>query len=461
MRKKNKTVNSSLVKQSNALINASYQVSLAEKRIILYMLTKIHKDDENFKPYRMNIKEFLAEIGTDTKNLYERAKQATKELLNRVLEIKTSTGLLQITFLSSAEYYDKEGYVELSFDPKLKPYLLQLKECFTTYAIENILSLKSIHSMRIYELLKQFQSLKERTFKLRELKYILGLQDQYFNDYTSFKKRVILQAQKELNQSTDISFDFEEIKLGRKIDSIKFIIKNKIQLENPETEIPQNTEEKPKETIIENTKQNIILNKLLDLGVENTKALNFIQIKDLDTLEQQIEYAEKQYKTKKIHSNLGGYLVSIIEKDANVKNDYDKKIQEKEKQQKELEKQQKELEKQKQEQEKLLIQEYETEFQEERNTKLAQLMPDFNEEILKEYYSTRKEKMFVFDSKGNFKFETAIRFFRVQIAKENNLEDSEENFKTWVKQNKQIELGQKTVNGQSQWVIIGKQLSFL
>ena len=152
MRKKNKTVNSSLVKQSNALINASYQVSLAEKRIILYMLTKIHKDDEDFKPYRMNIKEFLAEIGTDTKNLYERAKHSTKELLNRVLEIKTSTGLLQITFLSSAEYYDKEGYVELSFDPKLKPYLLQLKECFTTYAIENILSLKSIHSMRIYEL---------------------------------------------------------------------------------------------------------------------------------------------------------------------------------------------------------------------------------------------------------------------------------------------------------------------
>ncbi len=452
MRKKNKTVNSSLVKQSNALINASYQVSLAEKRIILYMLTKIHKDDEDFKPYRMNIKEFLAEIGTDTKNLYERAKHSTKELLNRVLEIKTSTGLLQITFLSSAEYYDKEGYVELSFDPKLKPYLLQLKECFTTYAIENILSLKSIHSMRIYELLKQFQSLGERTFKLKELKYILGLQDQYFNDYTAFKKRVILQAQKELNQSTDISFEFEEIKLGKKIDSIKFIIQNQPQLEEPEPELE--IKEKPEETIIENTKQNIILNKLLDLGVENTKALNFIQIKDLDTLDEQIEYAEKQYKTKKVHSNLGGYLVSIIEKDANVKNDYDKKLQEKEKQQKELEKQ-------KQEQEKLLIQEYETEFQEEREIKLAQLMPDINEEILEEYYSDRKEKMFVFDSKGNFKFESAVRLFKGQIARENNIEYSDEAFKKWVKQNKNIELGQKTVNGLSQWVIIGKQLSFI
>ena len=88
-------------------------------------------------------------------------------------------------------------------------------------------------------------------------------------------------------------------------------------------------------------------------------------------------------------------------------------------------------------------------------------MPDINEEILKEYYSDRKEKMFVFDSKGNFKFESAVRLFKGQIARENNIEYSDEAFKKWVKQNKNIELGQKTVNGLSEWVIIGKQLTLL
>ena len=451
MKQKEAATKNQLVIQSNALINSAYSMSLAEKRIMLFMISQIHKDDKDFKPYRMNIKDFMNQIGTKAQNEYERAREITKSMITRAVEINDGDKLIQVALLSSAIYYKGSGYVELKFDPELKPYLLQLKEKFTVYQIQNILPLQSIYSIRIYELLKQFEKLKERIIKMSDLKKILKVEEQY-DRYNDFKRFVILQARRELSQNTDISFEFEEIKLGRKIDSIKFIIKHKPQLEQPEPELE--IKEKPEETIIENTKQSIILNKLLDLGVENTKALNFIQIKDLDTLDEQIEYAEKQYKTKKVHSNLGGYLVSIIEKDANVKNDYDKKLQEKEKQQKELEKQ-------KQEKEKLLIKEYETEFQEERNTKLAQLMPDINEEILKEYYSDRMERRFVFDSKGNFKFESAVRFFRIEIAKENNIEYSDEAFKKWVKQNKNIELGQKTVNGLSEWVIIGKQLSLL
>ena len=47
-----------------------------------------------------------------------------------------------------------------------------------------------------------------------------------------FKKRVILQAQYELEKFTDIIFDFIEIKEGRKVVSIKFTIHNQKQVKS-------------------------------------------------------------------------------------------------------------------------------------------------------------------------------------------------------------------------------------
>jgi plasmid replication initiation protein len=46
------------------------------------------------------------------------------------------------------------------------------------------------------------------------------------------KNRILVQAQKELKEKTDISFNFEEIKTGRKITSLKFIIKQNKDLKN-------------------------------------------------------------------------------------------------------------------------------------------------------------------------------------------------------------------------------------
>ncbi|MDX1920208.1 MAG: replication initiation protein, partial [Candidatus Caenarcaniphilales bacterium] len=258
--------NATLVTQSNALVSASYHITLAEKRIILFMLSQIQKDDGDFKPYRMNIKDFVEEFGTKSKNTYERAKVATEQLMSRILQIRQSKGLLQISFLSSAEYEDGKGYVELSFDPKLKPFLLQLKECFTTYDIRNVMALKSFHSIRIYELLKQFEAIGERTITIDELKYMLGLEEQY-TSYNLFKKRVILQAQKDLEDNTDLTFEFEEIKNSRRVSKIKFFIKRK------------------QKQLTETSNQGLV-KELIDLGIERNQALKYVQIKDIEFLKE-------------------------------------------------------------------------------------------------------------------------------------------------------------------------------
>ena len=214
-----------LVVKGNDFINARHQLTVAEMRILLMMITQVGRNDEDFKPYRIYIKDFVEAIGTSHKGEYERAREITLNLMKRVMEIPRQKGYLQISFLSSAEYITGTGYVELSFDPKLKPYLLQLKERFTQYDIRNVLALQSFYSIRIYELLKQYVKLGERVMDVDELRELLKLPDSY-KHYASFKRRIVLQAQKDLSRHTDLSFDFDEIKTGRKITRIRFVIRS-------------------------------------------------------------------------------------------------------------------------------------------------------------------------------------------------------------------------------------------
>ena len=86
-----------------------------------------------------------------------------------------------------------------------------------------MVKLKSSYAIRIYELLKQYEKLHERTFLLTDLRKMLGVEDIY-PAYGNFKQRVLVSAQKELKKKTDITFEIEEIKSGRRVTKIKFLI---------------------------------------------------------------------------------------------------------------------------------------------------------------------------------------------------------------------------------------------
>ncbi len=72
--------------------------------------------------------------------------------------------------------------------------------------------------------MKQYEKLKERVFLLVDLRKMLGAED-FYPAYGNFKQRVLVPAQKELKKKTDISFEIEEIKEGRQVEKIKFIIR--------------------------------------------------------------------------------------------------------------------------------------------------------------------------------------------------------------------------------------------
>lgn len=222
-------VKNKLIVKSNYIVEASYKLSLGEQRVIYVLASMIRADDKEFKEYRLTVKEFAEILGTKNKDMYSRVAQYVEGLRERDLTIIKEKSILKTKWLSSAEYFIDDGFVELCFDPKLKPYLLMLKERFTKLSVEQMVSFASQYSGRIYELLKQYQKIGERTFKVEDLRLLLGIGFTEYKQYGLLKQKIINKAIKEINSDSDLMIDFEEIKKGRKVESIRFIIKANIK----------------------------------------------------------------------------------------------------------------------------------------------------------------------------------------------------------------------------------------
>ena len=217
-----------LVTKSNFFImNSSYDLSLEEQKLILTLASMVQPTDEEFKSYKFKIKDFMKLLGVEDKSKYTKTPKITKELMKKVFEIEEGDTIIQTAWLCSATYKKGTGMVELEFSPKLKPYMLKLNNMFTQYKLVNILTMKSKYSPRIYEILKCNEFKKQQCIEIdiEELRKLLKC-DVIYPLYADFKRRVIEQAQKELKKLADISFEFEEIKTGRTVTSLKFYIQS-------------------------------------------------------------------------------------------------------------------------------------------------------------------------------------------------------------------------------------------
>lgn len=230
-----------IIKKSNQLVEGKYHFTIWETRVFTKMLTLINKNDADFKEYRIFLKDIVQDFDLKDRNAYTWIKNGTEGLAKKEIRIIRQTPEGQKEFMThiavGVESFSNNGnYVDISFHPKMKPFLLQLQSQFLMYDVENILKLQSFYSIRIYELLKQYEKIGKRSISIRELKEMLGIENKY-SLYGHFKERVIYKAQDDLAKSTDISFTFEEVKHGRQVVSLTFYIKSKKEIKSlPENE---------------------------------------------------------------------------------------------------------------------------------------------------------------------------------------------------------------------------------
>lgn len=302
-----------LVRKANDLVEARYKFNIWEMRIFTKMLTMIKRDDEDFKEYRIFLKDVINDFNLQKDNAsYDWLKDGASRLLKKIITVVRQTDEgekeFQTPIIAGVDSFAdkrKAKYIDISFHPKMKPYLLQLKSQFLMYDVRNILQLQSMYSIRLYELLKQYERIGWRRIQVQELKAMMGIEDKY-KLYGHFKSRVILKAQQDLLSHCDIRFEFEEEKKGRRVDSIYFYI-----FSNSPGEQRKEAKKAEKSIAVKSEKSDNSEQKAKTWGVRPAIFKAWVGEYGEDKVKSAVSFVSGQLKNRKI-DNPGGYLRTIL-----------------------------------------------------------------------------------------------------------------------------------------------------
>lgn len=182
---------------------------------------------------------------------HSRFKQAIKVMQKQAyFEVKEHKGkgfefesIIPIPYVKWNDYSDK---VTVRFDQAIMPYLIDLKNNFTQYALSDVMELNSKYSIIIYKWLcmnfnqyehyshkggrrkEQLEKYANPSIKISELRQLTDTINEYKLMH-QFTERVLNVAIKEINAHTHFVVKYNKIKAGRSIDSIQFHIFKKAQ----------------------------------------------------------------------------------------------------------------------------------------------------------------------------------------------------------------------------------------
>ena len=306
-----------LVVQHNKIVEARYRLSIGEQRVIKLLISMIEKDDVDFKEYRINVSDLISLLGIKTSDIYSSVKRATEKLISNVITFDIDDRTIQTAWLAMADYHNGAGFVNLQFAPILKPFLLQLKREFVKYELGNVIHLKRTYSIRIYELLKQYQKLVKRTFDIKTLRNTLGIKENEYQQFSDFRRWVLKPAQQELAERTDITFEWEEEKKNQKCIAITFIIskQNREQLTEQKEERLV-FEVKPENEAKTESPLNEQIERLVAMGVTRSTAGQITAEFDLERIERAIAYTQDKQQEGGV-KNMAAFVVTAIKKDFN------------------------------------------------------------------------------------------------------------------------------------------------
>lgn len=219
-----------MVYKSNALVEAAYRLSIQEQRILLVCISQVRRNEAVTDEvlYSVSAADVAKLSGTAIEGTYSELKAAALRLKRRevrLIEEPNGKGkkpdVLITGWVQSIRYREGQGRVELRFSKDMLPYLNELTRQFTKYALADVAKMDSIYAIRLYELLRQWDSTGEREIGLDQLREWLQLEGRY-SSIKDFKLRVLEPAIEQINEHSPISVSWDQRKTGRTVTHLLF-----------------------------------------------------------------------------------------------------------------------------------------------------------------------------------------------------------------------------------------------
>lgn len=233
--------------KSNNLIDAGFFKKLNgyEMRIFNLAVSRLNpmRTFNQNRRFEFSVKEFLEFNSgiTDQMHAYENVKSAVLNLGKIWVEVDPIDGYdkTEVSLLTRRSYTQGKGSFMIEFHEDVMPYLVEIKNNYTSMLLDTFGSLKSEYSLKMYEILSRWAFKGCLSIKLDELKNLLDVVGMY-DRYNNFSQRVLTPAVTEINAKTNLIVSVKPIRTGRAISELEFKIFDKSKA------IPEEEPKRPK-----------------------------------------------------------------------------------------------------------------------------------------------------------------------------------------------------------------------
>lgn len=245
-----------LISKSNTLIEAGFDLTLAEHDLLTLAINKLHKQGTGNHDVFITAKEFAIANKISESHSYQQLKNTADSLMKRQLKFplyidldKTTKGepngvgvlppkhnryeiaAAKYNWLQGIAYVEQQGFIYLHFSDPLKFLIDKIGDAYTNYNFSNIIDMKTTNAKRLYELVCKWKDLGQtKSMYIDEWKEFFGVYDKYPN-IAEFKRRVLEPSINAVNKQGEFNLILKQEKVGRTITHFQILIKkNTVEL---------------------------------------------------------------------------------------------------------------------------------------------------------------------------------------------------------------------------------------
>lgn len=223
------------VVMSNALIKGKSNLSLNELKLLRLAIMQIVKEQQDFQTYTVNIIDLAKMLDISRQYIYREADTITTHIMQEIVFVGSHDDLKKpwkkFQWVSACKY--ESGTLTIRLNDELKPYLLGLSKLYTQYVLSDIICLKSVYSIRLYELIRQ-SMMYQKVYADKTATVYLSIEDirtatdtaDKYEKFSMFRARVIDSAIKEIREKIGYNITYTVKKKSRSIIGFTFTIES-------------------------------------------------------------------------------------------------------------------------------------------------------------------------------------------------------------------------------------------
>ena len=219
----------------NRLLNAISDLSLNERRLIMFLSPLVRKAvdiEPSQKAFFVSAKDFAKEYNISSKTVYRTLETITKTLHGKVFYVWLWRGNTKnergVSWVAECEYLPNQGGIEIELTNTVIEMLTVFDKAnpFTKYELQMITSLGG-YGIILFELIAScmHQQHKQKSYTIEYLREKFNCVDKY-SVISEFKRNVLDPAIKDIENNTPYRITYNQVKKGRKVTDIMFSFEN-------------------------------------------------------------------------------------------------------------------------------------------------------------------------------------------------------------------------------------------